>query len=505
MKTLSISMTIIVLLAGCRTSTEDHAHNPDGSHVASTGTELAPLAYTLYTEKTELFVEFKPLVVGHESRFAAHFTSLGDTFKAIGEGSVKLSLNGSTGNQSIIANGPEVPGIFRLRLIPDKKGIYNLVFDLSMPTYSDQITIENITVYSDEKAAADAQVKEGGGSEEITYLKEQAWKVDFANYPVNYTTYSDVVKTSGTVLMAPGSDQTVAARTSGIVTFTNNRLMTGSAVKAGERMFNISSKGFTNENAALLLQEAKITLDKAQADYDRLQKMLTDQLTTRSEFLRAKTELERAETVYSSLSNNYGQSGQGITAIQGGYIKSLHVLPGQYVTAGDPLAIISKNERLLVKAELSQRSYSKIEGIATANFKFNNQTVYTLHDLHGKFLSIGKFAENNMFIPIWFEIDNRPDIIPGSYVEVFLHTNTVKNALVIPLSALLEEQGNYYCYVQTSGEGFEKRELALGGNDGKQVQVLAGILPGERVVTKGAYNIKLSTATGTIPAHGHEH
>ena len=39
--------------------------------------ELEPLAYTLYTQNTELFVEFKPLVVGQTSRFAAHFTVLG--------------------------------------------------------------------------------------------------------------------------------------------------------------------------------------------------------------------------------------------------------------------------------------------------------------------------------------------------------------------------------------------------------------------------------------------
>jgi multidrug efflux pump subunit AcrA (membrane-fusion protein) len=120
-------------------------------------------------------------------------------------------------------------------------------------------------------------------------------------------------------------------------------------------------------------------------------------------------------------------------------------------------------------------------------------------------LSIGKFAENSMFVPLWFEIESRPGLIPGTYVEVFILTNPVAGALVIPLSAVMEEQGNYYCYVQVGGESFEKRELLLGSNDGKQVRVLSGLAEGERVVTKGAYNIKLSTASGTLPAHGHEH
>jgi multidrug efflux pump subunit AcrA (membrane-fusion protein) len=88
---------------------------------------------------------------------------------------------------------------------------------------------------------------------------------------------------------------------------------------------------------------------------------------------------------------------------------------------------------------------------------------------------------------------------------VFLKTTTIKNALVIPYSALIEEQGVFYAYVQTAGESFQKRELKLGISDGLLVQVLSGLSEGERVVTKGAYQIKLSQASGTMPAHGHEH
>jgi membrane fusion protein, heavy metal efflux system len=60
-------------------------------------------------------------------------------------------------------------------------------------------------------------------------------------------------------------------------------------------------------------------------------------------------------------------------------------------------------------------------------------------------------------------------------------------------------------YVQTAGESFEKREVKLGASDAAQVQLLSGVQEGERVVTKGAYQIKLATLSGTMPAHGHEH
>ena len=89
--------------------------------------------------------------------------------------------------------------------------------------------------------------------------------------------------------------------------------------------------------------------------------------------------------------------------------------------------------------------------------------------------------------------------------EVFLKSSAIPNALIIPVSALMEEQGNFYVYVQLGGESFQKREIKIGASDGENVQVLSGIEEGERVVTKGAYQIKLSSASGELPAHGHEH
>jgi membrane fusion protein, heavy metal efflux system len=51
----------------------------------------------------------------------------------------------------------------------------------------------------------------------------------------------------------------------------------------------------------------------------------------------------------------------------------------------------------------------------------------------------------------------------------------------------------------------KKEKSNLGGNDGKIVQVISGLKEGERVVTKGAYAIKLASASGAIPEHGHSH
>ncbi|MDO8368005.1 MAG: efflux RND transporter periplasmic adaptor subunit [Saprospiraceae bacterium] len=513
MKSILFVAGVFALLSwGCQSHSHDtkdgHAHNPDGSHPVAEAPGLEPLAYTLYTDKTELFVEFKPLVVGQESRFAAHFTALGDLFKAIGEGTITLTLTGNGVPQSITADKPEVPGIFRLRMSPERAGIYSLVFDIKTPAYTDKITIENVEVFPDEKTAIEKQAPEGGSSSDISYLKEQAWKVDFANAPARVLPFSEVVKTSGQILSAPGDEAVLTAQISGIVSFSGNNMVVGSPVALGAKMFSVKSNEVVQSNLGAAVRVAENDVSTAQKQFDRAAELVKDKIISEKDFLEAKLRLENAQTALNnmSVSKNFNQNRQSVTAPIAGFLKNVLVENGTFVQAGQPMATISKNKKLLLRADVSQRYFPKLASFTAANFKTTDGgQVFSTRNLNGRVVSTGKSAEaGSPFLPIHFEIDNMGNFVPGSVVEVFLQSGT-KPALVIPTSALLEEQGIFYAYVQTEGESFQKRELKIGASDGMNVQVLSGIVEGERVVTKGAYQIKLSTASGTMPAHGHEH
>jgi len=213
------------------------------------------------------------------------------------------------------------------------------------------------------------------------------------------------------------------------------------------------------------------------------------------------------QSSFQAVSKNYSASGQKVTTNSNGFLKKLLVSEGQYVEPGMPLALVSKNKKIVLQANVSQKHFQKLPSISAANFKIiSDETVFNTEEMNGKVISFGKStSENTSYIPISFEIDNVGNIIPGSVAEVFLKSTAIPDALVIPTSALMEELGNFFVFVQTGGETFEKREIKLGGNDGKYVQVLSGVKEGERVVTRGAYAIKLASASGAIPEHGHSH
>lgn len=487
---------MMVLFVGCKNKTEEQEH----LH----GSE--PLSYTRYSDKTEIFVEFKPLVVGSVSKFAAHFTTLGDNFIPLTEGAVTVSLivDGKGIKQTL--ETPNEPGIYHLALKPITAGAGKLIFSIKTKNFTDQFIIDSVKVYPDETKGLTEQVDDGDGSD-IAFLKEQAWKVVFANAPVTRQSFSNIIKTSGQIISAPGDEIILTAKASGIVLFTGNKTIIGSEVKAGSALFTIASGDITEENIDANYKSAKANFEKSKTEYDRARELVKDKIVSEKEFQEARLKYEIAQTSFDLIAKNYSANGQTISSSINGFIKSILVSGGQFVKAGTPLATISKNKKLVLQANVSQKYFGKLAAITSANFKTpESEVVYSTEELNGKIISYGKSAvTNSPFIPITFEIDNSKNLIPGSVVEIFLKSFPIPDALVIPASSLIEEQGNFFVYVQTGGESFQKREIKLGASDGINVQLLSGVAAGERVVIKGAYQIKLSTASGTMPSHGHDH
>lgn len=81
-----------------------------------------------------------------------------------------------------IADSPGTPGIFKLSLEPKMAGKGKLVFDIKTKDFTDRIVIPNVTIFPDEEAALKAQPSESE-SGDISFLKEQAWKIEFAISP----------------------------------------------------------------------------------------------------------------------------------------------------------------------------------------------------------------------------------------------------------------------------------------------------------------------------------
>lgn len=75
----------------------------------------------------------------------------------------------------------------------------------------------------------------------------------------------------------------------------------------------------------------------------------------------------------------------------------------------------------------------------------------------------------------------------------------------MPEAALTESQGVYYVYVNLDEEGYRRQEVKVGQTDGERVEIISGLKSGDRVVTRGAMQVRLAASSSSIPGHSHEH
>ncbi len=340
-------------------------------------------------------------------------------------------------------------------------------------------------------------------SGEIVFTPEQAKETGLEVETVRPASFHQVIKTSGEILSAQGDEKTIAATVSGIVSFNKASLGAGTKVGAGETVISISSRHIGEGDPS---QKAISAYNIAKQDFERAESLIQDKLISQNEYNTIRLNYENARITYEALGRNQTKQGTGITSPMNGFVKNRLVTEGEYVEVGQPLLTVSQNRRLQLQADVSERYYNDLPHIVSANFRSPyDEQVHKLSDLNGKLTSFGKSASGQeYYIPVNFEFDNAGRIVPGSYVEVYLLSATRENAITVLLSALVEEQGIYSVYLQLDDVHYKKQEVKTGQNDGERVEILAGLKAGDKVVGKGAYHVKLASASAAIP-HAHEH
>ena len=334
---------------------------------------------------------------------------------------------------------------------------------------------------------------------EIEFSHEQAERFGVKTTKVAPTDFSDVLTVSGRIEPAQGDQVTVVARSSGIIRLSRNAVV-GSLVNQGGAIGFISAQNIVggDEN-----ESARITYETARRELERITPLYKDKIVTQKEYNAAKEAYEKASIAYSS------HSAAGSTAAShiAGTITSLLVADGDYVSTGAPIAVVSKNTRLILRADLPERYANMLPQFTSAMFKTSySPTVFNLNELHGRRVSAATATSATPgYLPVAFEFVNDGKVVPGSFAEVHLLSSTKHNCITAPVEAITEEQGNFFVYLRVGEDCYVKSHVALGMNNGKDVEVLSGLKEGDELVTAGALMIKMASNAGAVPAHDHNH
>lgn len=498
-KTWSVAL-LAVILSSCSRPGDDtgaiHQH------------EEAKFQYTAYSSEYEVFAEADPFVISEQANVLAHFSRLAD-FKPVEAGSVTLviAVDGNETRQTLAA--PTRKGIYSFNLAPTIPGRGVMHFELLAGDTVSIVNVPDITVFAAHKEALEAaENAEPAKTNTSVFTKEQSWKIDFSTDHPTEEPFGQIIKTVAQVQPAPSADKVISAGAGGIISIPGNSLLEGQHVTAGQVLLSLTGSHLAENNIAVKYAEAKNNFLKAEADYTRLKGLAAEKIVSEKDLLAAQNQYENAKALYDNLNENSTAQGQKVTSPATGFVKQLFVKNGAYVDAGQPLLVVSQLQSLLLRADVAAGYWGLLENIRSATIRtLHDPQVYTLADLNGKIVSYGKAtADDNHLLPVYLQIENNGRFFPGSYVHVLLKTVSNSRALTVPATALLEEQGHFFVWVQLTPELFEKRPVRIGASDGQSVEIIRGITAGDRIVTRGAIYIKLAQATAGLDAHsGHVH
>jgi RND family efflux transporter MFP subunit len=485
--------------------------------------ELPTLDVTRWTEKSELFMEYPPLVAGETALFAVHLTRLGD-FSAMTAGRPRIEFKPESGGSpvSLQGNEPSRPGVFRVEGAAPPAGRYQWALIVDAPDLSDRHELGAITVFGDQAAAvADAAQHASEDPGAITYLKEPQWTNGFGTVSVQEAEVRGSIRVPATIHPLPGGEAIVAAPAAG--RFIANMLLSiGDRVRAGQILGQLEPRLAAGADRATLeaeLTEARVGVDAARAEQARAERLLAERAVPArrvEDARRATTVAEarlRASEARLAQRDETLRTGGGAAAgnafalrapIAGRLAEVMATLGASY-DEGAPLFRIVRTDRVELELQVPAANVAVARNTTSLALEIPGIPVpFDLkpHHVHDS----GVIDASTRALGIQMEIQNPGEqLLVGQAGTAVLYTRQTQRLPVVPPDAVLMEAGRPYVFVQLGGEQFARRFIDIATRDGDRVGVRAGVKPGERVVTRGAYDVQLAAAAGGLPAEGHVH
>lgn len=318
--------------------------------------------------------------------------------------------------------------------------------------------------------------------------------------------FSYVIRTGGKIMAGSKDIEVITAKSAGIVKFSNNSLFTGIKVFNGQHLFTVTGEQLAYDNTEFELLQLSADLEKAAANFERAQLLIVDRIITREQYLAFKNEYEKKLNEYNNLSGVSGKEGSMVLSPGNGYIRDIYVTEGQKVIPGQPLATLLNGRNLVLKAEVAPSHKGILSAVESASFRVGySNKLFKTGDMKGRLISSGiTTGDGSFYVPVHFILNYDPELIEGTYAEVYLIGKNISDAIVVPNSALMEEYGNLYVFIEDNDRGFVKRHVRTGNTDGEFTEITDGLSGGETIVATGAYNVRLSLMNNPA-VHGHTH
>jgi RND family efflux transporter MFP subunit len=513
-------LAALVALAAAACGGDDHEHGAEAGHSHDAAAEAEPWAVTAWGELYEIFPEIDPLVAGRVAESHTHVTVL-EGFAPLTEGRVAIVLRADDGDEQVFEQRTaKRPGIFGVEVAPARVGEFELLFRVDAAAGSEEIAGGRVRVGDDSSPGGPIDAPEPP-ADEISFLKEQQWKVPFATRWAAAGELRPGITAPARIVPRPGGDRVLTAPASG-------RLegepwpYPGLAVRRGATLFRLLPR--LDEDVSLAEREASVAaleaeLVPATARAERALRLADEGVVSREEAEIATGERDALAARLAGARRDVetfrhartGGAGSGetlaVTAPFDGVVAVVEATPGQSVDAGAAVAHFVAAGNWWLELALAPRAAAALEpGPIELALRPRGGETIALEAGAARLVSIAPEIDpaSGRVIALAELPAGLGGLSAGEPVEAELAGGAARRGVVVPAAALVDDAGVPVVYVQSSGEGFVRREVRIVVRRAERA-LIEGVEPGERVVTVGGSAIRRSTLAGAGVGEGHVH
>jgi len=361
----------------------------------------------------------------------------------------------------------------------------------------------------------------------VPFLMEQQWLIRMKLALAEEAEMAPQIRTVGRVVPVPSKRAIVAPPIGGIIQSTTMPHI-GQRVERGQSLAMLAQTPTAAEAAQLQLEtmrvdaerrrlaqaeiEARARRDEAHRDAERARRLYERKAYSQRALEQDELEAKATEAQLAAIQEQLKALEQRpaasaatyqVQAPIAGIIVKVSKASGEQVAPGEAIVEIMALDTVWVEAPIFEKDLGRISSRSDAVF---TTAAFPDKEFQGRLININAVVdEQTRAATAIFEVSNRSgELRAGMQANVRLDAGARTSVVLVPKEAVVDNEGQKIVYVLRSGEEFERRNVILGDEYGHRVAILSGVKPGERVVTQGAYQLKLQELR-PAGAGGHTH
>jgi len=352
-------------------------------------------------------------------------------------------------------------------------------------------------------AAADQEIL----PEDIVELRDDQIRLaGIQTGAIEMRSVNNTLKVNGTVTVAPQNQATVCMPMGGFIISTT--LLPGNAVGKGQTLAVIQNQDFIDIQQDYL--QAKNSLVFAEAEYKRHTDLYKNDVYSEKnvqkvtvEYSNLKAQMKSLEQKLLLIGINPGQltednisSKINLVSPIKGYLRTVNINIGKYVSPTDVLFEIVNSDRLFLELTLFEKDADKVMPGQKVKFYIDNETEE--HD--ASVTQTGKLVNDDKTLRVYATVTSCcKNVLPGMYVNAFIEESDNK-VTALPSEAIVSFDDKDYIFVfekekEEEGKPFTEYrmvEVKKGASSSgfTELKLPEGFDPAtEKVVIKGAYSL----------------